>query len=209
MLKAFKYRIEPSANQERELAITLETHRRLYNACLEQRKTAYETESRSIRYTEQSSWFKTERSTNPWFARLNFSSAQATMRRLDKAFQAFFQRIKTGKKPGYPRFKGRDRFDSFTYPSIGDGARLINRKLRLQHIGLIRVNLHRPTEGTAKTIAISRESGKWYAIIVCEVVVPRLAVSDKPPVGIDVGLESFLTTSDGLQIAPCNRSSQD
>ena len=125
MFRAYKFRLEPNVNQTRELEIALETHRRLYNACLAQRKMAYESEKKSIRYTDQSAWFKTERATNPYFARLNFSSAQATMRRLDKAFQAFFRRVKAGEKPGYPRFKGLDRFDSFTYPSVGDGARII------------------------------------------------------------------------------------
>ena len=111
MRRAFRYRLWTNANQDRELAIALETHRRLYNACLEQRKTAYEAEQRTVKYTEQSAWFKAERSVNPFFARLNFSSAQDTMRRLDKAFQAFFRRVKAGEKPGYPRFKGRDRYD--------------------------------------------------------------------------------------------------
>ena len=96
MIRAYKYRLWTNRNQKRELGIMLETHRRLYNACLEQRKTAYETEKRSIKYGEQSSWYKSQRETNPYFARLNFSSAQATMRRLDKAFTAFFRRIKTG-----------------------------------------------------------------------------------------------------------------
>ncbi|HEX2200734.1 MAG TPA: helix-turn-helix domain-containing protein, partial [Gammaproteobacteria bacterium] len=109
MFRAYKFRLEPNANQERELGIKLETHRRLYNSCLEQRKIAFETEKKSIKYTDQSTWFKNERAGNPYFACLNFSSAQVTMRRLDKSFQAFFRRVKAGEKPGYPRFKSRDR----------------------------------------------------------------------------------------------------
>jgi putative transposase len=212
MFRAYKFRLEPNVNQTREIDITLETHRRLYNACLDQRKTAYESERKSIEYTDQSAWFKTERATNPYFARLNFSSSQATMRRLDKAFQAFFRRLKAGDKPGYPRFKGRDRFDSFTYPSVGDGARIIGNKLRLQHIGLVRINLHRPIEGEIKTISIKREGGKWYVITACElpgVIAPD--VSDKPATGIDVGIESFLTDANGNQeptITPLKEASR-
>jgi putative transposase len=200
MFRAYKFRLEPNANQERELGIKLETHRRLYNSCLEQRKIAFETEKKSIKYTDQSTWFKNERASNPYLARLNFSSAQATMRRLDKSFQAFFRRVKAGEKPGYPRFKSRDRFDSFTYPSVGDGARIIGNKLRLQHVGLMRINLHRGIEGTIKTISIKAEGGKWYVIAACELPdVPAPDVSDKPSTGIDVGIESFLTTQDGEQ----------
>jgi putative transposase len=200
MFRAYKFRLEPNANQERELGIVLETHRRLYNSCLEQRKIAFETEKKSIKYTDQSTWFKNERASNPYFARLNFSSAQATMRRLDKSFQAFFRRVKAGEKPGYPRFKSRDRFDSFTYPSVRDGARIIGNKLRLQHVGLMRINLHREIEGIIKTISIKAEGGKWYVIAACELPdVPAPDVSDKPSTGIDVGIESFLTTQDGEQ----------
>jgi len=195
--RAFRYRLWTNANQERELGIMLESHRRVYNSCLQQRKTAYETEQRSVKYTEQSAWFKAERSVNPFFARLNFSSAQDTMRRLDKAFQAFFRRVKAGEKSGYPRFKGRDRYDSFTFPAYGDGVRLIGDRLRVQHVGLIRVKLHRPVQGEIKTVTLRQEAGKWYVCFSC--VLPDVSPRDtgKAAVGIDVGLSHFLTTSGG------------
>ncbi|MFH0351027.1 MAG: RNA-guided endonuclease InsQ/TnpB family protein [Chromatiales bacterium] len=203
MFRAYKFRLEPGVNQARELGIALETHRHLYNACLAERKAAFETEKRSVKYTEQSAWFTQQRSSNPWFARLNFSSAQATMRNLDKAFQAFFRRVKAGEKePGYPRFKGRDRFDSFTYPSIGDGARVVGNKLRLQHVGLVRINLHREIEGEIKTINIKREIDKWYVTVACELPDVPLAASEKPHVGLDVGLERFITASDAEHKPP-------
>jgi putative transposase len=198
MRRAFRYRLWTNANQERELGSLLESHRRLYNACLEQRKTAYETQRRSVRYTEQSAWFKAERVTNPFFAALNFSSAQATMRRLDRAFANFFRRVREGNdKPGYPRFKGRDRFDSFTFPAFRDGVRLLGDRLYVQHVGKVRVKLHRPVEGTIKTVTLKREAGKWYAAFSCELPDVPIVDAGKPAVGIDVGLEAFLTTSDG------------
>jgi putative transposase len=90
--------------------------------CLDQRKPAYEAERRSVRYAEQSAWHKAQRASNPFFARLNFNSAQATMRRLDKAFQNYFRRVKEGAaEPGYPRFKSRDRFNSIEFPAHGNG----------------------------------------------------------------------------------------
>ena len=198
MRRAFKYRLFTNANQERELASALETHRRLYNACLDQRKTAWETDKRSVKYTEQSAWFKGQRRANAFFARLNFSSAQATMRRLDKAFANFFRRVKEkAARPGYPRFKGRDRFDSIEYPSHGDGIRLTGNRLRVQHVGTIRVKLHRPVEGVIKTLTLKREAGKWFVVASCDLGDLCVKPSALPPVGIDVGLESFLTTSEG------------
>lgn len=199
MRRAFRYRLWTNAAQERDLGVLLETHRRLYNACLEQRKAAYETERRSVKYAEQSAWFKAQRAVNPFFARLNFSSAQATMRRLDRTFQNFFLRVREGSdQPGYPRFKGRDRFDSFTFPAYGDGIRLLdNGRLRVQQVGAIRVKLHRPLEGKVKTVTLKREGCKWFVVFSCELLDVPIVDSGKPAVGIDVGLESFLTTSDG------------
>jgi len=201
MFKAFKFRLEPNTNQARELEIMLETHRRLYNECLEQRKTAWETEKKSVRYTDQSAWFTQARKTNDWYGRINFSSAQATMRRLDLAFKAFFRRIKAGETPGYPRFKGRDRFDAVVYPSVGDGAKIVGNKLRLQHVGLVRINLHRAIEGQIKTITVKKQVEHWYVVASCEVPDVSVQPNDKPFIGIDVGLESFVTLSTGEQVA--------
>jgi putative transposase len=201
MRRAYKYRLFPNVTQARELSAMLESHRRLYNACLAQRKTTYETFSKSVKYSEQSAWFKLERGVNQYFARLNFSSAQATMRRLDKSFAAFFRRVKAGQCPGYPRFKSHDRFDTVEFPSNGDGIRLTANRLRVQHVGTVRVKVHRPHQGTIKTVSLTREGDKWFVVLSCDlgnVVVPPNGL---PAVGIDVGLEHFLTTSDGEHVA--------
>ena len=199
MRRAFKFRLYTTRNQERELGIMLETHRHLYNACLEQRKTAWETEKKSIHYAVQSAWFTGAKKTNAYFRRINHSSAQATMRRLEKSFSNFFRRIKEGNQaPGYPRFKGRDYFDSVEFPAYGDGINLVEGKLRVQHVGTVRIKLHRRIEGQIKTVTLKREAEKWYAVFSCELTT-RVKPNGKPPVGIDVGLESFLTTSEGEQ----------
>jgi putative transposase len=200
--RAFKFRIYPNRNQLRELEIALETHRRLYNACLAQRKDSYEAVKVSIKYKDQSAWFKAERETNPCFARLNFSSAQATMRRLDKGFVAFFRRLKAGEKPGYPRFRGRDRYDSIQYPAYGDGIRLNGNRLRVQHVGTIRVKLHREAQGTVKTVTLKRTAEKWYVVLSCDLGDGAIEPSVNPAVGIDVGLKVFLAKSDGTEAEP-------
>ena len=201
MRRAFKFRLYPSANQERELGIMVETHRRLYNAALEQRKLAYETRGISLNYYAQANQLKDLREDDPYQARTNFSSEQATLRRLDTSYQNFFRRRKQGSRtPGFPRFKGRDHFDSVTFPTYGDGIRLKDNRLRVQHVGAIHTKVHRAVEGTVKTASIKRESDKWFVVLSCDlgdVVVPP---STLPAGGIDVGLEVFLTTSDGQRI---------
>jgi putative transposase len=197
MRRAYVYRLYPGSDQQRELDAMCSTHRRLYNTCLDYRQLAYDLDGATITYADCSRWFTHQRKIDPFYARLNFSSAQATMRRLDKAFQAFFRRVKAGEKPGYPRFKGRDRFHSVEFPAYGDGIRLIGAKLRVQHVGMIKIKIHRAIEGQVKTVTLKREAGNWYAIFSCELPDVPIRPNDRPPVGIDVGLESFLTTSDG------------
>lgn len=198
MRKAFKFRLYPNASQGRELGIMLETHRRLYNAALEQRKSAHEDDGISVNYNYQSAWFKNMRLANPWYANANFSSAQATLRRLDKAYRAFFRRTREGGKPGYPRFKARDRFGSVEFPAYGDGIRLLaDNRLRVQHVGKIKVKVHRPVEGIVKTATIENEADRWFVILSCDLGDVDVPASKNPSVGIDVGIEHFLTTSDG------------
>jgi putative transposase len=198
MRRAFRYRLWTNAQQERELAIALESQRRLYNKALEQRKTLYATQRRSLSFAEQCRWFTQQRAINPFFGRLNAASGQETLRRLDRAFANFFRRVQEGQTPGYPRFKSRDRFDSFTFRTYGDGAKLLdNARLRVHNAGTIRVKLHRPVEGTIKTVTLKREAGRWYVIFSCELSDVPMVDNGKPSVGLDVGLTRFLTTSDG------------
>jgi len=103
--------------------------------------------------------------------------------------QAFYRRCKAGEKPGYPRFQGKNRYDSFTYPDIA-GWKLDGDRLRLSKIGSIKVKLHRPIEGKIKTTTIKREGEQWYVTFTCEVEVqPKLAYTDDV-IGIDLGVIS-------------------
>ena len=118
---------------------------------------------------------------------------------MDKSFKAFFRRVKTGEVAGFPRFKGRDRFDSITFPTYGDGIKIKGNRLYVQNVGLLKIKMHRVLEGEINTATIKRECGKWYVVFSNTVEIEPLPVSDKV-VGIDVGLESFAVTSDGEYI---------
>jgi len=85
---------------------------------------------------------------------------QEVLRRLDKAFDAFFRRVKNGQTPGYPRFKSGDRYDSFTYPQ--GGYEIIGKRLHLSKIGHIKITLHREIKGKIKTctVKVRRVSGR-------------------------------------------------
>src|SRR6266508_7011092 len=180
----------------------VETHRHLYNRALAQRKEAWEQEQRGVSYGDQSATLKAQRMVNPYLTLTNFSSCQATLRRLDTAFQAFFRRVKAGDKPGYPRFRGRGRYDTVVFPSYGDGCKLREGRAYFQHIGAVKLKLHRPLEGRIKTMAFKREADGWYVVFSCDLGDVTVAPSEQPAVGIDLGLKAFLTTSEGESIPP-------
>src|SRR5215210_8000398 len=94
MRRSYKYRLYPNKAQSDHLTGMLITLRRLYNTALEQRKVAWETEQRSVKFAEQSRWFTEARKTDPYFAQINRNAAQSILKRLDKAFAAFFRRVK-------------------------------------------------------------------------------------------------------------------
>lgn len=205
MRRSYKFRLFTNRSQELALDAMLEAHRRLYNLALRERRDVYEAEERSVSYGEQSGRFKESRKIQTSFAALNFSSAQATLRRLDKAFKAFFRRVKAKEAPGYPRFKPEDRFRTVEFPSYGDGCRLKgNGRLYLQNIGHIKVKLHRPVEGTIKTVSVKQACGKWYVIFSCDLGDAPEPVQGRPEVGIDLGLKAFLLTSDGASVEPAH-----
>lgn len=178
----------------------LEVCRHFYNMCLEERKLAYEFEQRSVKKTEQEKLAIRYRQTFPQ-ARIVFSQTLQTVADdLDKAFRAFFRRVKAGEKAGYPRFKSRQRFRSFAFKQFGLGAKLEGRRLRLFGIGRVAVRWHRAIEGTIKTVRIVHKAGRWYACFVCEVPdKPELPITGRG-IGIDVNIENLLTTSDGERV---------
>jgi len=176
----------------------------LYNKSLAARKDAWYTHQHSVSYYEQATQLKTAKQTNPFLKAVHSQVLQDVLRRLDKTFTNFFRRIKKGEHAGYPRFKGKYRYDSFTYPQSGFALDYQKKKLRLSKIGSITITLHRPipAEGVIKTCTITRDVDHWYACFA--VVLPDLAPHTqreiKAVIGVDVGLKSLLTLNNGETI---------
>jgi putative transposase len=201
--RAYVFRLRPTAGQHVALAACVEAHRELYNAALQERRDAWSHASRTrIRYGDQSAQLTEMRAVRPDQAVWSFSSQQATLRRLNKAFAGFFGRVKIGQTPGYPRFKGKARFDSVEWPKDGDGARWLPEQHRvyLQGIGQVKVHAHREVAGRVKTIQIKRQGRRWMLVLSCDDVPTNPLPVTGRQAGIDVGIVSFATTSDGERI---------
>jgi len=191
--KTFKYRLYPTKDQVQILAYCLTTCRHLYNEMLEDRKNTYDRCGIGLSYNQQAEWLK--------YLNLGIHSqvAQDVLRRLDKAFQNFFRRVKNGdKNVGYPRFQGKNRYDSFTYPQSGFKI-LEDGRLKLSKIGAIRIFMHREIVGKIKTCTIKRDGGQWYASFSVELPDPE-PKEILTSVGVDVGITTLATLSDGTEI---------
>jgi putative transposase len=198
--KTYKYKLKPTAEQEREFGRILGLCRWLYNTALEQRIVAYQRRHISVSRYQQEVELKDIRAAFPEYAAIHSHVLQDVLARLDKTYQAFFRRLKAGEKAGFPRYQGRDRWHSFTYKEFGNGATLDNGYLVLSKIGHIAVRWSRPTQGTIKTVTISREADGWYACFSCADVPFQPLPATGQETGIDLGIEAFATLSDGARI---------
>ena len=198
--KAFQYRLFPTKHQATLMQRTLEECRWLYNHLLETRKTNWEERHESLTLYSQHATLPSLKRARPALATVHSQVLQNVAVRIDLAFKAYFRRVKAGEKPGYPRFRGYGRYDSFCYPQAPSGCKLDGSQLTLSGIGPIRVRLHRPLSGKVKTCCIRRSStGKWYVSFSCQVVAVPLPESAEV-VGIDVGLTHFAALSTGETI---------
>ena len=200
MLKTYRYRLKPTKSQVTILERQLELCRFVYNDTLAYRKNAWELEQRTVKRFETQDRLPQLKLEVPELKDVYSLVLQNVALRVELAFKAFFRRVKAGEEPGFPRFKGKSRYDSITYSQ--SGFELDSEMLHLSKIGDIKIKLHRPIEGKIKTCTIRRmPTGKWFACFSAEMGdIPRPPWKDGSVVGIDVGLASFATLSNGEKI---------
>lgn len=199
MRKMFQYRLYPTKKQETLLNRTLDECRWLYNHLLEKRKSAYEQEGKSLSCYGQQATYPTLKQQRSSLEQVHSQVLQNVAVRIDLAFKAFFRRVKSGEKPGYPRFRGKHRYDSFTFPQSGFGI-THDERVTLSKIGSVKMVYHRPIKGKIKTCTVQRSStGKWYVCFSVECEPERLPERSEQ-VGIDVGLKTFATLSTAQEI---------
>jgi putative transposase len=200
--KTYQYKLKPTPEQEQLLERTLTLCRNVCNAAVGERREAWRMRGLSVGYYQQKAELPGIKEALPEYGEVNAQVLQDVVQRVDHAFQAFFRRIREGQTAGYPRFHGPNRYNSFTYPQIGEhgGARLANGFLVLSKVGCLAVRWSRPMEGTAKTVTICREADGWYACFSCADVLVKPLPPCAQETGIDLGLEAFATLSDGARI---------
>ena len=197
-LRNYEYRIYPNKTQRIVLFDTLRVCKDLYNACLERRKTLYETTSKGMSVYTQ---IKEKHTYSVDISSVYSRVTQNVCDRVDNAFKGFFRRVKCGDEPGYPRFKSLNRYDSFTYSQ--SGFKVLDKHVVLSKIGKIKLRKHRelPVGSKIKTCTVKRNClNQWFIVLSIEVPLEPPVVTSDNAVGIDVGCESFLTLSSGEKI---------
>jgi len=195
-MRAFKYRLYPTAAQARELHAQINEACRLYNAALQERRDAWNKCGVRVTCYEQHRQLTEIRAAGD-VAIPSCVVARDVLLRVDRAFRAFFRRVKAGQKPGYPRFRAARRYDSITWTQ-GE-APIVNGLVRLCGVGHVRVLLHRPAPENIKTTTVKREAGRWFVVVVAEVADESLTPIGAS-VGVDVGLATFATLSTGERV---------
>jgi len=174
--------------------------RNLYNSALQERRDFYKKYNKSRSYIDQAKFLCEIKEILPEYKNIHSQILQDILKRLDKSFQGFFRRLKSGEKPGFPRFLSKDRYNSFCFPQ--SGFKIVNNRLNLSKIGSIKINLHRELIGKIKTCTIIVNNlGEWSACFSTEVEKQAMIKTNKS-VGIDLGITNYLTKSDGETIAP-------
>jgi putative transposase len=170
----------------------------LYNAALEERIGAWTWERRSVSYIDQSRTLTSIKESRPEVVSSGITLCRGTLKRLDRAYIAFFQRVHRGEVPGFPRYKPVHRFDTLQWNDHGGWKlKLQHRRLYLMGIGEIKTNYHRPLAGQPKTITVKREGTKWWLNVHCANV-PALPLEPTCcEIGIDLGVVNQIATSDG------------
>jgi putative transposase len=193
----FKYRLYPNRKQAARMEWTLGCCRELYNAALQERRDAWKQCRKSVGFPAQSDQLPAIKEDRPEFTGIYSQVLQDVLHRVDKTFQAFFSRVKRGATAGFPRFKGRHYYDSFTDPQLGFAV--AGSVLELSKIGNVKIRFDRPIRGQVKTLTLKRECGSWYACFSVEIAPEPLPFHGRR-IGIDVGLEFFAVFSNGQHL---------
>ena len=207
MIRTYQYCLLPRRGEKKLLEYLLAMSCNVYNKALERRVETYKETGSGITYGMQWPHFRELRHLDPsGIGMLNAGCMQQTLRRLDKAFKAFFRRVKAGEEPGYPRFKSRNRWKSIEF-THGDGCKLRfdadgRALLYIMNVGEIKIKYHReiPSGAKIKHVIIKRNLGKWHVFFQVEMPEQEIVTHCGPEIGIDVGIKSLLALSDGTLI---------
>ncbi len=213
MKRTYKYRVYPTHDQERWLYAELKHQKKLYNYMLQMRSQMYNYGSISVSCYDQINHLANLRKGNTDYSEHPQDMQVQTIKRLDAAYDHFFDRCKDPKerKKGHPKFKRSVRSVAWSLrkhklktgervrqnPIRETGSRL--DRLKVPKLGEVKIRMHRPFNGDPKEVTLKKTARGWYCFIICEIS-DTLPCIPKSAVGVDVGTKKFAITSDGEKV---------
>lgn len=199
MRRTYRYPIKANKATIARAEHWLDLCRFVYNCALAQRIMWYKQGKKSLSAYDQNHQLAEAKKEIPELKAVNAQTIREPINRLDLAFKAFFRRVnECNGKAGFPRFKGKDRYDSFTFPEYQNGYKVEGNNLIISKLGTFKLKLHRPIEGDIKTVTIHKSfTGKWYACFSCDNVPAKPLPANDKAIGLDMGIKSFLANSEG------------
>ena len=198
MIRTYTMRLKTTRKQSDTLSRLLLQLCELYNIALQQRRNAYRELRISVSYYDQQKQLVELRQHFDEYAAFSAAIQRDPLRRLDRAFKAFFRRCKSGEKPGFPRFRSRDRYDSFAVDK--QNFAFDSGNLRIVKLGTFRTKTGCKIKGQPLELCVKRCGAKWQAQLVCDIGPAPEKVAVRNAVGIDLGLTTLATLSDGSEI---------
>ena len=198
---SYKFRLYPTKAQEQQIQRTFGCCRYLWNHCLAQRKAVYEVDGRTMNYYECSKDLTALKKSLTWLKEVDATALQSSLRDLDTSFKNFFRRVKNGEKPGYPKFKSKkNRHQSYKSKCVGTNIKVLDKAVQLPKLGLVKCRISKEVKGRILSATVSQNpSGKYFVALCCTDVDIETLPSTGAVVGLDMGIESFASTSDGVE----------
>ena len=201
-IKTYRFKLLPTPQQEHTFVCWLGTCRFLYNLCLEQRIKVYRTHSKTVSRGELKRDVSDCAKDHDWIAEVHSQTRQEVVERLDISYKRFFNN-----GAGFPKFANRSTYKSFV---LKQGVRFVETEqknrgiVRLPKIGKVKFRKSQDLLGTLKRTSVVKEADGWYITFSCEIPAETFVQFPKQTqsVGIDVGLESLVSFSDGRKVAP-------
>ena len=198
---SYKFRLYPTNAQRNQIARNFGCCRYVYNHFLAQKQEQYKETGKAPTRFQQDKALTIMKQELPWLKEADSTSLQAAIQDLDAAFQNFFRRVKCGEKPGYPRFKSRkDRRQSYKSKCVGTNIKVVGKCVQLPKLGLVKCRVSKEVRGRILSATVSQNpSGKYFVALCCTDVEIEPLPSTGAVVGLDMGLKSFVITSDGVE----------
>lgn len=198
---SYKFRLYPTKAQEQQIQRTFGCCRYLWNHYLAQRKAVYEVDGRTMNYYECSKDLTALKKSLTWLEEVDATALQSSLRDLDTSFKNFFRRVKNGEKPGYPKFKSKkNRHQSYQSKCVGTNIKVLDKAVQLPKLGLVKCRISKEVKGRILSATVSQNpSGKYFVALCCTGVDIETLPSTGAVVGLDMGIESFAITSDGVE----------